>query len=1193
MTEREIFIEALQKADAGERSAYLDVACGPDRELRQRVEQLLAEHHREGSFVLDSPLAAGFAPTVHTSPEISEAPGSVIGPYKLLEQIGEGGFGYVYMAEQQLPVRRRVALKIVKPGMDTKEVLARFKAEQQALALMDHANIARVLDAGATAAGRPYFVMELVRGVPITEYCDQNTLAVHERLDLFVQVCHAVQHAHQKGIIHRDIKPSNVLVTMQDARPMPKVIDFGVAKAIDRPLTQETLFTRFAEMVGTPVYMSPEQAEMTSLDIDTRSDIYSLGVLLYELLTGSTPFDKTRLKRAEFDEIRRIIREEEPARPSTRISTMGQTAVAVAAHRHADPNRLSQLIRGDLDWIVMKALEKDRTRRYETANSLALDVERYLGDEPVQACPPSTAYQMRKFVRRHRGAVLGASAMLAALVIGIIGTTWGMIRATDAEAVAVRATNQTKVALTERQRALTEKQSALTEKIAALAKAQKSERTRSEQLWQSLVAQARTLRLSRRPGQRFESLARLQQATQLARTLKLPPANFHELRNAAIAALAVPDLYLDGPWSTWPADALAVDFDEAHVIYARTDRAGSCSIRRVADDVEICRLPALGWPAWPRLSRDGKYIAVTQLNRAISAPTAVHVWQLDGPTLRPILSDPKARCADFRGSQQVALGYQDGSIGLFELPSARQLSRLAPDTIAHSIMIALHPTEPLVAAASYIDRVVQLRDIRTGKVLASESQIDRPLALAWHPEGRTLAVANNQRQIRLYDRKTWRAYRTLESELYATSIAFDPVGDCLAANEYGSKMELLRVATAERLMLATSTPSVCRFSRDGLRLAGGVQAGKLGTWRVAASQEFRTLARSKPLPKNGHYIGVALHPDGRMLACAMSDGFGLWDLENGVEIGFIPSNWGNSRVLFEPSGSLLTLSFTGLSRWPIRKSSEPMGALSIGPPEPLPLPNGSDLEQSRNGRVTVSCDRAVSTQQPYAGGWILHGDQTKQPIRLDPGTDVSHIAVSPDGRWVVTATHVIGLAKIWDARDGRFVRQLAVWGATLPRFSPDGHWLSTRLDGGRLFAVGTWQPGPRLGEDAVFAPDSKLAAVPAPAGLRLVDVASAHEVAVLEDPTLDPIIHAVFTPNGTRLVAMSLTGIHIWDLRLIRQQLQEMGLDWDRPEFPPSPGSRDRLGPLNVEIRLGDRWVAEPPEDTGDKQLPKQPKPGS
>ena len=360
-----------------------------DVALRKRVELLLKAHQGEDSFLDRGHDDDLFDPIIDRP--ITEKPGDPIGPYTLLQQIGEGGMGVVYMAEQERPVRRTVAVKIIKPGMDSAQVIARFEAERQALALMDHPNIAKVLEAGATEAGRPYFVMELVQGVQITNYCDQCNLTTRARLELFVKVCQAVQHAHQKGIIHRDIKPSNVMIAMQDGMPAPKIIDFGVAKAINQRLTEHTLTTAFAQMVGTPLYMSPEQAELSPLGVDTRSDIYSLGVLLYELLTGTTTIDKDHLHAASYDEVRRIIREEEPPRPSSRISTLAaDLATTVAVHRRSDPRRLLQTVRGELDWIVMKALEKDRNRRYESASSFAADIERFLSDEAVEACPPST-----------------------------------------------------------------------------------------------------------------------------------------------------------------------------------------------------------------------------------------------------------------------------------------------------------------------------------------------------------------------------------------------------------------------------------------------------------------------------------------------------------------------------------------------------------------------------------------------------------------------------------------------------------------------------------------------------------------------------------------------------------------------------------------------------------------------------------
>jgi serine/threonine protein kinase len=453
----EIFTR-VARLSPDERDALLSRETAGDPALASRVQAMLTAFTQVSSQVMPRPAPSRISDTVAPgeSPKASgvatdaaafasaprEDVGSMIGPYKILQEIGEGGFGFVYMAQQTAPIKRKVALKIVKPGMDTRQVIGRFEAERQALAMMDHTNIAKVLDAGATPSGRPYFVMELVKGVPITEYCDTAQLNTDQRLELFVTVCHAVQHAHQKGIIHRDLKPSNVMVTLHDGVAVPKVIDFGISKAAGQDLTDKTVFTEYRNFIGTPAYMSPEQAAMSGLDVDTRSDVYSLGVLLYELLTGTTPLDATRLKSVGHAEIQRIIQEDEPPRPSARVSqngtghtaTTGQgkttTAQDIAKHRKTDPAALRRKLSGDLDWIVMKALEKDRTRRYGTCDDFAEDIEHYIADEPVHARPPSTAYRLRKFARRNRVGIVTGGAVMCALVLtlGMLGYSYTQVR---------------------------------------------------------------------------------------------------------------------------------------------------------------------------------------------------------------------------------------------------------------------------------------------------------------------------------------------------------------------------------------------------------------------------------------------------------------------------------------------------------------------------------------------------------------------------------------------------------------------------------------------------------------------------------------------------------------------------------------------------------------------------------------------
>jgi serine/threonine protein kinase/WD40 repeat protein len=1149
VNEQTVFAEALERTEPRDRAAFLDQACQADPALRARIERLLAQHEHGGHFLESPPQAP--QPTVDAP--TSERPGTVIGPYKVLEQIGEGGFGVVFMAEQQRPVRRKVALKVLKPGMDTRQVIARFEAERQALALMDHPHIAHVFDGGETASGRPYFVMELVRGIPITDFCDQSQMPVRDRLELFLSVCQAVQHAHQKGIIHRDLKPSNILVTMHDDKPVAKVIDFGIAKATGQQLTDKTLFTNFAQLIGTPLYMSPEQAQMSGLDVDTRSDIYSLGVLLYELLTGTTPFDRQRLDTAAYDEIRRIIREEEPPRPSTRVTTPNKNSAGASAKRKSDAKQLRQLFRGELDWIVMKALEKDRNRRYETASSFAADVQRYLHDEPVLACPPSTWYRVRKVLRRHKGAALAVSLVALALMGGIIGTTSGMLRATSAEDVAVKEADAKEHALQDREAALVDAK---------------------EQLFLALVSQARAARTSGQVGQRFAALRAIRQAAQIRMT--------PQLRTEAMAALVLPDVEVVHEWEGWPAEKDGLRADAALERYARADREGRVTVCRRMDVGEevLARLPAHGKPPFgtPIISPDGRFVAFAHSAVEEGIFRGVRVWKLDGPEPEVLLDEPNGMSVvayTFHASSRLlALGHANNTVSIYDLASGQRVRRLAVGALP--VHLAFHPRDNRLAVAS--GNRVQLFDTDTGRALpplrhppAADTQ-----SVAWHPDGRRLAVGCDDRTIHLWDTQTatelmpaWTGHSVAGIQL-----GFNHAGDRLVSTDWGGQTRLWDVATG-RLLLTMPGTFGLQFSPDDRWLGLGKNGSNITLARLADGRELRALRR-RNADSQEVIANPVVHGDGRTLAASSPDWLSVFDLASGEELGSVrlPYQSAAYPAFFDPQVGWMTGGHGGVFFWPASPVPARPEVLSVGPARHL----APGLASAYAVGTRASPDGLVVAVPTGASTIVLHRDHPERRQVLGPQYDVRFAAVSPDRRWVVTCSHWSdGRSKstrIWDAGTGKQIRELPLEGSTYPQFSPDGRWLLT-VNGGscQLWEAGSWQVRRFDGRAATFSPNSQLLAlINSFSVVQLIEATTGREVARLTGPEPMWYAPACFTPDGTRLIAYTSEGkaLYVWDLRLIRQQLKELGLDWDWPEFAPPEPARRAGTFVKAEILLGD-----------------------
>jgi WD40 repeat protein/serine/threonine protein kinase len=1109
--EEALFQAAVQLAGA-ERVTFLNGACLGDPALRQRLEALLAAH--EAPDELSPAVKATIKLELADAPD--EAVGQTLGRYKLMERLGEGGCGVVYVAEQTQPVRRRVALKVIKLGMDTKAVVARFEAERQALAMMDHPNIAKVLDAGTTDLGRPFFVMELVRGIRITDYCDQNQLSTQERLDLFIKVCQAIQHAHQKGIIHRDIKPSNILVTLHDGVPVPKVIDFGIAKATEGRLTDATVYTQLHQFIGTPAYMSPEQAEMSGLDIDTRSDIYSLGVLLYELLAGSTPFDAQELMSQGIDQMRKTIREKEPVRPSTRFATLkGEELTTTAKRRSADKSKLMHQLKGDLDWIVMKCLEKDRTRRYDTATGLAADLKRHLNNEPVVARPPSTAYRIQKAVRRNKISFAAGTIVFGALLLGIIATTWQSVRATHAKREALVAQSQAVAAQAgesiQRQKAEANEQQA----VAAQANETKlREQAEAEELAARQKAYASDMKLAQ-SALAENNLGRAQELLNRQR----PQAGQKDLRGWEWRYLwqyCQSDALYELCQKTDSISSLSVSHDGEWLAVGIGMSSGPASVWNLRNHQEIVCPTVGGEIKSVTFSPQSSLLAllVTKTN----SPNDLHLWDvatrkmagefpLDGVCLGLAFSEDGRKLVTESVLTNEAGEFVRGQIAVWQMPEGKKLSEysISPlDFEANSgTRLAVSRNGGIAAFAKPGGNICVI-DLATGKEswMAKAADDEFVMCVAFSPDGKVLATGAGfvESAIRLWDVASGKEIKRLEGHrAFISSLVFWPDGKTLASASGDQTIRLWDLTDISNVpparVLQGHKLEVWKLALlpDNITLVSGSKDGSVLVWDTSAMH-----SRHDYITLPDKIDGWCFGPDGRSLLTANLRAFTRWtgtDFQEKAQFKKLGEDVYSSIPSTDGKWIATVSTNNVIQVWDLQHEQHESLFRQFMVPTNFPANVNCFIDQDKTLIVTYGGNDDVEEWDIATGKKM----RSWQGIR-----DWYFVRISPNGQFCVT----------WRKDDTALLRNLA-----------DGNENNLDLNGKTQVS------------DLSFSPDGKLLAVASMYGFaRMFDVDTQRELATLHGFLMG--VHSVaFSPDGTRLALGSdgREAVKLWDVASLEE----------------------------------------------------------